>query len=326
MDKKDRSSQKSSPNKSARQAINQEHDKGYKNIFSKKHNFLHFLKKYIKADWVSNIDEKDLVPINTTFIDEEYQNKESDIIYKIKFKDSEIIFYILLELQSTVDQIMPFRLLKYMTELMKREFDNTPKNEREATNYRLPAVVPVILYNGSDNWTAVKSFKEYVQGYKQFGEYIVDFKYFLLDLNRITEETILSTNELLDIIFALDQTPNRKNMERILKIAAENLGEMSDDDRNDMLGWLKYIYLNCITDENTKTEILHRFKRGDITNMMYGMDMYVEKERNKSKREGEEEKALEIAKKMIAKNKPINEIIEFTGLTEKEIIALKKDN
>ena len=83
------------------------------------------------------------------------------MIYRVRIKGREIIFYILLELQSTVDQTMPFRLLKYMTELTKREFDNTPENERKSVDYRLPAVVPIVLYNGADKWSAVRRFREF---------------------------------------------------------------------------------------------------------------------------------------------------------------------
>ena len=39
--------------------------------------------------------------------------------------------------------------------------------------------------------------------------------------------------------------------------------------------------------------------------------------------EGERNKARETALKMLAKNKPLEEIIEFTGLTEAEIHTLK---
>jgi predicted transposase/invertase (TIGR01784 family) len=35
--------------------------------------------------------------------------------------------------------------------------------------------------------------------------------------------------------------------------------------------------------------------------------------------DGKKEKEIEIAKKMLNKNKPIEEIIEFTGLTKEEV-------
>ena len=39
-------------------------------------------------------------------------------------------------------------------------------------------------------------------------------------------------------------------------------------------------------------------------------------------RQGKDQAAREIAKKMKAKNKPVDEIVEFTGLTEEEVKAL----
>ena len=43
----------------------------------------------------------------------------------------------------------------------------------------------------------------------------------------------------------------------------------------------------------------------------------------KGREEGETKKAIEIAKAMLTKNKPMEEIIEFTGLTIKQIEKLK---
>ena len=40
---------------------------------------------------------------------------------------------------------------------------------------------------------------------------------------------------------------------------------------------------------------------------------------------GEKQKQIEIAKKMLNKNKPIEEIAEFTGLTEEEVNKLKQE-
>ena len=45
---------------------------------------------------------------------------------------------------------------------------------------------------------------------------------------------------------------------------------------------------------------------------------------NNLRKEGENSKASEMAKKMLLKNKPIAEIMEFTGLSEKEVKKIKK--
>lgn len=43
----------------------------------------------------------------------------------------------------------------------------------------------------------------------------------------------------------------------------------------------------------------------------------------KGEARGEARQKISIAKKMLAKNKPLDKIIDFTGLTEKEIEQLK---
>ena len=45
----------------------------------------------------------------------------------------------------------------------------------------------------------------------------------------------------------------------------------------------------------------------------------------RGKAEGAKARDIEIAKKMLAKNKPISEIMEFTDLTEQEILDISKD-
>ena len=84
-----------------------------------------------------------------------------------------MIFYVLLELQSTVDHLMPFRLLLYMVEIWRDIYNNTPAGERERKGFRLPAIVPAVLYNGRRSWTACRSFREYQAGHERFPGYLL---------------------------------------------------------------------------------------------------------------------------------------------------------
>jgi len=60
-----------------------------------------------------------------------------------------------------IDHTMPFRLLQYMVEVWRDAYNNTPEKERKRKGFRLPAIVPAILYNGEGGWTARRSFREY---------------------------------------------------------------------------------------------------------------------------------------------------------------------
>jgi hypothetical protein len=43
---------------------------------------------------------------------------------------------------------MSFRLLQYMLEVWRDAFNDTPEKERKRKSFRLPAIVPAVLYNG----------------------------------------------------------------------------------------------------------------------------------------------------------------------------------
>lgn len=126
------------------------HDKGYRQLLSDKRVFLELLKTFVRETWVEAIDEKDLILVNKSYVLQDFSEKEADIVYRLKTKDRNVIFYVLLELQSTVDYLIPFRLLLYMVEIWREIYTNTPQHERESKHFRLPPIIPAVLYNGPD--------------------------------------------------------------------------------------------------------------------------------------------------------------------------------
>ena len=68
----------------------------------------------------THLDFSKLVHINRSFIPDNLREQESDIVYKVPFrsesKTDELLIYILIEHQSTVDTTMGFRVLFYMTQ------------------------------------------------------------------------------------------------------------------------------------------------------------------------------------------------------------------
>jgi predicted transposase/invertase (TIGR01784 family) len=134
-------------------------DKGYRRVLYDKRNFLDLVKNHIAAAWTAQINEEDIELIDKNFVTKDFRDREADIIYKAKVNGQDTIFYVLLELQSGVDFTMPFRLLVYMVELMRRIFVATESKKRERKQFRLPAIVPIVLYNGASEWSCVRSLR-----------------------------------------------------------------------------------------------------------------------------------------------------------------------
>jgi predicted transposase/invertase (TIGR01784 family) len=297
----------------------QHYDKGYRNVFSNKNSFMHFLTKYIKASWVESITEEDLEHVNATFVTKDFQKRESDVVYKLK--NENIFFYVLLELQSEPDFSMPFRLLYYMVNLLAYEFKNTPEEIRELKGFRLPAIVPIVLYNGEGNWTPVRSFKEYTANYGEFGDNIIDFKYLLFDLNRYDENDFLTTRKLLDFIFKMDanhSSHTRNDFYDNFRKITKSLRELTEDDFNTFISWVINVAYRGNAPEDIINEAITAFQKGDEEGMSYAIGRMMDRERLVSKKEGK----TELIKMMLEGGKSVEEIIEFTKLSREEIEEL----
>jgi len=299
---------------------NQKHDESYKSVLSNVANFLHFLKKYIAAPWMADISADDIELVNKSFVTAEYSNIDSDLIYKIKMGGSDIYFYVLVELQSQVDHTMPFRLLRYMVELLSEIFRNTDKNDRERKDFRLPAIVPIILYNGDDNWTVVRTYREYTENHEIFGDNIINFHYLLFDVKRTDETTILSTKKMLDIVFLFDKRrlENKASTEEVGEFLEKHTPDLLGDDALALLRWIKhFVYKGVLLPEDEE-----KFKnllkgKGDKT-MKHALEIWRDEMIDEAKREED----IKIARYFKDKGISVEAIAEATGLTVDEILQM----
>ena len=316
---------------------NMKHDEGYKNVFADKDTFIHFLNKYLKASWAETINKDDLERVETSYIERDYTEKDSDVVYKLNTNERKVYFYTLLELQSSPDFTMPFRLLRYMVNILTKEFENAEKT-RNLKDFKLPAIVPIILYNGEDKWNVVRSFCEYTANSDIFGNNIINFEYLLFDLNRQYEDDILDTRKLLDFIFAMDTMHSSRSMADF-KTELEKLmaspHQLTDDNIKTFVSWVKYALLKDNVDDDFEQKAVEALRKGDAEFMTYAFDRLVQRERvsaekkgkaegeKKGKAEGKYEQALEIARNAIKMGLDTDMIIKLTGLPYEEVEKLR---
>ena len=68
------------------------HDKGYKKSLSRPGEFLHFLKKYVKADWMMGLEESDLVLCDKEMLERDYEGKEADLLYRVYMPEGREVY------------------------------------------------------------------------------------------------------------------------------------------------------------------------------------------------------------------------------------------
>ncbi|MDR1702636.1 MAG: Rpn family recombination-promoting nuclease/putative transposase [Sporomusaceae bacterium] len=185
----------------------QKHDPLFKNILSNQEMFLQLL-AFIKEKWVDTIDAGSLQKVNNSFVMPDFSKRESDIIYRAKTKDGEndIYLYVLTELQSSVNYFMPYRLLIYMICIWQEHLKQFDEKEIRRKTFRLPPIIPIILSNSPQRWTAALNFREILAGEELFGNHIPNFQYFIIDINRCDKKALAEMGTMLSKIFILEQS------------------------------------------------------------------------------------------------------------------------
>lgn len=292
--------------------IDNPHDKGYKRIFSVKKNFLDFIKKYISLDWMMPLQESDIELIDKEFITDQFETYESDLVYRVNTEEGNVYLFFLLELQSYNDFTMPFRLLVYMTAIWLDYFKNSDKNKRKQKNYRLPAIIPIVLHNGERKWTASHRFKEIINQSNLFEKYIVDFEYVLVSINSLTVSKIEESNTLIDNILLADKKRTREawTSEGILGLI-QRIRAMEQNDFNEWIIWFSNV-IRKLNEEERKT-FIEQLKEGEEKAMCSSFERLLNKEKEQGKEEGREEGKAE------GKAEAVIELLEELGEPSKEL-------
>ena len=283
--------------------------------------------KFINKTLKLNIKKEEIEKYNSSFINKLFQNKEADIVYKIKDKN---IFF-LIEHQSKIDYSMPFRLLEYEVAIIRSAID---KSKIKNKSYKIPLVMPIVLYTGKQKWNANKYLEksqEKIQGLN-----IKIGNYSLVDINNYTEKELLEDNTFISKMMLIEKS---KNTEEIAETLEKIISKTQKEDK-ELLKRIIEIFLEEKIGIQKSTELIRKLEsEGDSMLAIVDMirkenQMYIDMGRKEGKKEGKKvgriegkkDTLREIAIKMLKKNLTEKEITEITGISKKELNNLKLTN
>ena len=187
------------------------------------------------------------------------------------------------------------------------------ENVRESAKFRLPAMVPIIFYNGSESWTAMKSMKEYQNCGELFGDHVLNLKYYLIDLSEIKENYILSTNTVLDNIMYCDKFRKRNDLAEAIRTSYKRIEALGAQEKEEFRNWVKYILLSiCGNKAAVVEEILNWTGKGeDNMAFKYNIIKAFEDERAEGEARGEFRKLICLVRKKVSRNMSPEEIADM---------------
>ena len=167
-------------------SIHHPHDKLIIQILTDLEEAASFLEAYLPENLSQKIDWNTLTLVKGSFIDEEYQDSASDLLYLVQEMESEEPFflYVLLEHQSKPDKWMRFRFLKYMCRIWDESFKTFPKQQE------LVPIIPLVFYQGQYSWNYSTQFRELFRKSARQLHFIPGFTHFLVDQSQYKSEEV----------------------------------------------------------------------------------------------------------------------------------------
>lgn len=218
--------------------MHKRHDKGYKELYSNKEVLLDLLNNLLHLEWAADIVPEDLTLVDKSYVTSDYSELESDLVYRMRIGDTDAIVYVLMELQST-DYRMPVRLMFYMEEIL-REYMKEAAYSASNSTVHIPAVFPIVLYNGEKPWNAGMTLREITDGGDRLGESLLDFRYSLIDINHAyTEEELLNNDCISSVILLLDRRGDMQELLNRLGQAVVRFRSLTDGKNREIIThWL----------------------------------------------------------------------------------------
>jgi Putative transposase, YhgA-like/Domain of unknown function (DUF4351) len=135
------------------------HDNLVKHAFSDVEHARGVLATALPEAIVARLDLSSLSLQPGTFVDENLQDRYSDLLYSARISGREGRLYLLWEHKSEPEPLTPLQMLRYMLRIWDQHEASLPKKKRGEVR-KLPVIVPIVLHHGRDGWTAAVSFQE----------------------------------------------------------------------------------------------------------------------------------------------------------------------
>ena len=179
----------------------------------------------------------------------------------------------LIEHKTKVDYNVIMKLLRYMCYIweeyekeMQRESDRKKKEQDENKgeenkkgkfqkekssvsahkDFKYPPILPIVYFEGSGKWTAVRSLKERIYLSDIFEPYIPDFTYELVRLHDYSNDQLLEHNDEMSLIMLLNKLQSMADLQGISQVQEYKKDLLKDTPQHliDIIGMVTTALLN----------------------------------------------------------------------------------
>ena len=212
-------------------------DSGGKIIFENAVLCSQLLNGYVDMAELKNIRPEDIEDVTERYIPMFTEQRDADVVKKVRLPGGEDIFIALIEHKSAVDYNVVMQILRYMVYIWE-DYENQQEKlsagVSKTKDFKYPPILPIVYYEGKEEWTADRKFLDRIVLNEIFEDYIPNFRYYLVQLREHDREELIGKRDELSFVMLINKLKGADEF-RALELPDEYLDSLFKDSSDDVL-------------------------------------------------------------------------------------------
>ena len=166
----------------------------------------------VANELVDHLDFSQLINLNRSFVSDTLRELESDMVFSVPFQSDsdtdDLLIYILIEHQSTVDPLMGFRVLWYMCQIWDMQQQELAEAKKPKSEWRLQPILPIVYYTGEQRWKTPLSLSAIMDVPEVLSRFVPRFDTLFLSVKETDAADLTKTDHLLGRLLTVLQQEN----------------------------------------------------------------------------------------------------------------------
>ena len=230
----------------------------YKRLYAFAEMVEDLLRSLFPRELTDAVDWSSLGRLPAEYVGDDFHRRHGDAVWRVRLREGDergewLYVLVLLEFQSTTDEIMALRVLEYTTmlyrELVRESREpgtarGMPRARKGAAKPgRLPPVLPVVLYNGDAEWRAARDITDLIA---EVGSNLTPYqpsqRHIVLDERHATADD-KRLCKLTRAVVLLEQSRSPEDLARVAALLKAWLGSSGNAElKRAFTDWLWVLY------------------------------------------------------------------------------------
>ena len=230
-------------------------DSGSKMIFDDPILCAQFLRDYVDIPIFKDIRPEDIEDVSERFVPLIGEERNADTVKRINLYGRTPVYLIsLIEHKTEVDynvSMQIFRYMVYIWEDYEKEMERAYNRGISRTkNFKYPPVLPIVYYEGREEWGASPQLKDRILCSESLQEYIPNYSYYLVKLQDYSNQILLDKKDEISLIMLINKIQSREDVDKLREIPAEAFDEIIENTPEQLLDMIAMIFRTLLIQLN----------------------------------------------------------------------------